>query len=62
MLCSFTDVQRVETFEITDVGPLWNKDAFLRIRRDVVVPTVQMGQVEADVEQENDDDHDKKHL
>lgn len=44
--------------EIVEASPVWNKDPFLRIKMDVRVPTLQVGQVEADVKEEGEDKED----
>lgn len=39
---------------------VWNKDAFLRIKRDVGVPTYQLGKAEADVEGEEEEENEEE--
>lgn len=48
--------QDEKTLKIVEVGPVWNKDAFLRIKRDVGVPSVQLEQAEAGDEEEEDEE------
>lgn len=40
-------------------GPVWNKDPFLRIKRDVGVPTVQLRQAEAEDEEEEEEEEEE---
>lgn len=56
MMCDFNLSQDEKTLEIIDVGPVWNNDPFLRIRKDVGVPTVQLEQVKAEDEREEEEE------
>lgn len=47
--------QNEKTSEIAEAGLAWNKDPFLRIKRDARVPTIQLRQAEArDKEEEKE--------
>lgn len=63
-MCEFVEDQRGETMEIGDAGLVRNRDPFLRIKRDVGVPTAQLGPAEenADESEGGEDEEDRKHL
>lgn len=41
-MSDFVKDQNEETLEIVDANPMWNKDPFLRIKRDVGVATIRL--------------------
>lgn len=55
MIYDFILNQDEKTLEIAETGPTWNKDHFLRIKRDVEVLTVQLEQAEA-VDEEKEEE------
>lgn len=42
ILCDFVEDQCKKTLEIADARPIWNKDPFIHIKRDVGAPTAQL--------------------
>lgn len=57
----FVEDQCKENLEIVEAGLVWNKDPFLRLKKDVGMPTAQLGQAEATVEEsEGGDDKEEE--
>lgn len=44
-MSDFVEGQRDETLEIAEAGLVWNNYPFLQTKKDVGVPTIQLGQV-----------------
>lgn len=65
ILCEFVEDQLKETLEVIDAGPVWNKDPFLGIKRDVIVPTARLGPAKANYkekEEGEDEEEDEAHV
>lgn len=53
------------TLEVADDGLIWKKDPFLFIKRHVIVPTSQLGPIEANIEgneEGNDEEEDEARI
>lgn len=60
ILFEFVEDQQEETLEVAHAGPLWNKDPFLRIKRDVIVPNAQLRQGDTNVKENEGEDDEKE--
>lgn len=54
-MCKFNLSQNEKTFEIAKAEPIWTKDPFMRIKKDVGVPPVQFVHAEAGDEEEEEE-------
>lgn len=59
-MSNFVEGRSEETLEIVEAGAIWNKDLFPRIKIDVGVPTVQLGQAKKNAEGEGEDDEEEE--
>lgn len=59
-MCNFVEDQSEETLEVVEASPVCNMGLFLRIKKDLKVPTCQLGQAEANVEEESEGGEDEE--
>lgn len=43
-MCEFVLSRDKDTLEVAEAMPIWSKNPFMRIKRNVKVPTIQLGQ------------------
>lgn len=59
-MSNFVEDQNEETLEIVEAGPLWNKDPFLRIKRDVGIFIVHLVRIDTNFKEEGKGEDDEE--